>query len=95
MPQVVGPWLAALYDNDKLASRAAKESLKRVFPAEEKLNSIWRVYQASLFTFVVSTLMNETAQTLSDERITSPDDAKAKYARVIAAVILLMSRLFG
>ena len=95
MPKIIGPWLAGLYDNDRIVSRAAHESLKQVFPSEEKLLNLWRLYQASLIAYSLDAITKETVNTLSDERTTSPDDAFAKHARVLAMGILLVTHLIG
>ena len=95
MPKVISPWLAGLYDNDRSVSRAAQESLKQVFPSEEKLFNLWRLYQASIIAYSMDAITKETVDTLSDERTTSPDDAFAKHARVLAMGILLVTHLIG
>lgn len=95
MTQVVSPWLAGLYDNDKSVTRAARDSLRQVFVSEMKLKSLWRVYQSSVLEYADDALTKETIYTLSDERTTSPDDASAKYARVIAAAISMVANVIG
>ena len=95
MPKVVGPWLAGLYDNDRGVSRAAQASLKQVFLSEEKLASVWQLYQAPITAYALDAVTKETVTTLSDERTTSPEDALAKHARVVATSILLVTRLLG
>ena len=91
MPKIVGPWLAGLYDNDKVVSRAAQESLKQVFNTEDKMKNIWTVYQKAILDYSKDVIMKETINTLSDERTTSPDDASAKYTRVVGAALLVIS----
>ena len=95
MTQVVGAWLAGLYDNDRSVIRAARDSLRQVFVSETKLKSLWRVYQPSILAFAEDAVTKETTYTLSDERTTSPDDASAKYARVIAAAISMVANVIG
>lgn len=95
MPQIVGSWLAGLYDNDRSVIRNARESLKQVFTSEEKLNSLWRVYQSSIIEYAEDAVEKETVYTLSDERTTSPDDASSKYARVIGAAISMVATVIG
>ncbi|MCJ1260822.1 hypothetical protein MMC22_000685 [Lobaria immixta] len=87
MPQIVSSWLAGLYDNDRSVTRSTRESLRQVFTSEEKLKSLWRVYQSSIVGYAEDAVEKETVNTLSDERSTSPDDASAKYARVVGAAI--------
>ena len=95
MPQLVGAWLAGLYDNDKSVSRAAQESFKLVFPSEEKYKTVWVVYQSEIVLFCKDIVEKETVNTLSDERTTSPDDAASKYSRTLAAVLTMISNLIG
>ena len=91
MPKVVGPWLAGLYDNDKIVSRATQESFKQVFNSEHKMKNVWVVYQEAILEYSKDAIVKETVNTLSDERTTSPDDASAKYARVVGVAVLIVT----
>ena len=93
MPQVVSPWVAGQYDNDKSVSRAANESFKRVFSSEEKVKNVWRLYQIPIIEFARDVIVKETTNTLSDERTTSPDDSSAKYSRVLSASMMMVTNL--
>lgn len=95
MPDVVGPWLAGIFDGDKMVSNAAKDSLKQVFQTEGKMQNVWRVYLGSIMQFCSDAVFNETIHTLSDERTVSPDDAFAKHARVVAAAIHVVRYVIG
>ncbi|KAK1146565.1 hypothetical protein N8T08_002995 [Aspergillus melleus] len=88
LPKVVGAWLAGLYDNDKPVHRSALESFTRVFSTDEKRKGVWKVYQTSILDFVDDVILQQTPQTLSDERTVKPDDAEAKsiYTLVRSAV---------
>ncbi|KAL9044085.1 MAG: hypothetical protein Q9214_002754, partial [Letrouitia sp. 1 TL-2023] len=91
LPDVVGSWLAGLYDSDKIVIRAAQESFKEVFPTKEKQKNVWRIYLESILRYVSDAILKESVNTLSDERMTSPDDASTKYARVVGAAIYVIS----
>ncbi|PGG97584.1 hypothetical protein AJ79_09147 [Helicocarpus griseus UAMH5409] len=93
--KVIGAWLAGLYDNDKLVFRAAQESVVRAFPTEEKRQSLWKVYQSAIFEFVVDAVLQQTPQTLSDERTVRPDEAEAKHARVVATALQVFNQLLA
>jgi [phosphatase 2A protein]-leucine-carboxy methyltransferase len=93
MPKFIGPWLAGAYDNDRLARTAAEESFHKAFPSEEKRRGVYRVYTRAILEHVRDSALRESARTLSDERVTSPDDAEAKYARVVATGISLLASL--
>lgn len=95
LSKVVGAWLAGLYDNDRPVLRSAQESFIRVFPTEEKRNSVWKIYQTSILEFVDDVTLQQTPLTLSDERTVKLDDAEAKYARVVATAILIFNRILG
>lgn len=93
MPKLAASWVAGQYDNDKSVSRAAKESLKRVFRSEAKMENVWRLYQISILEYARDVIVKETANTLSDERTTSPDDSSAKYSRVVGASLMMVTNL--
>lgn len=95
LPRVVGAWLAGVYDNDKPVHQSALESITRVFATDEKRNAIWKVFQSSIIDFVDDVILQQTPQTLSDERTVKPEDAQAKYARVVGTAILLLNRILG
>ncbi|OJK04706.1 hypothetical protein ASPACDRAFT_109498 [Aspergillus aculeatus ATCC 16872] len=95
LPKVIGAWLAGLYDNDRPVHRAALESFTRVFSTDEKRNGVWKVYQSSILDFVDDVILQQTPQTLSDERTVKADDATAKYARVAGTALLLFNRIIG
>ena len=89
----MGPWLAGLYDTDRSVNRATKESFELVFPSEEKRSNLWRIYLPSIIAFCGDAILKETANSLSDERTTSPDDALAKHARVVGSAILILTKV--
>lgn len=93
MSKVVGPWLTSLYDSDKSNVKAAQESLLRVFKTEDKVKNIWNVYETAILDFCKTTTTTETAGTLSDERSVVPDDAEAKFARIMATCCLTVTYL--
>ena len=95
MPTVAPSWLAGLYDNDKSVSRAAEESFLLVFPSEEKRTNVWRAYSSYILEYSRSVIVKETVATLSDERAMSPDDASAKYSRVVGTALMLVKTLLG
>jgi hypothetical protein len=95
LPKVIGAWLAGFYDNDRPVHRAALESFMQVFTTEEKRNGVWKVYQSSILDFVDDVILQQTPQTLSDERTVKADDAEAKYARVVGTALLLLNRVIG
>ncbi|KAG2014555.1 hypothetical protein GB937_006516 [Aspergillus fischeri] len=95
LPKVIGAWLAGFYDNDRPVHRAALESFMQVFTTQEKRNGVWKVYQSSILDFVDDVILQQTPQTLSDERTVKPDDAETKYARVVGTALLLLNRVIA
>ncbi|MCJ1244899.1 hypothetical protein MMC30_002100 [Trapelia coarctata] len=91
MPKSVGAWLAGLQDNDRIVSRAAQGALEKVFPSEDKQKTVWKVFQQPILDYCRDAVLKQSVQTLSDERTASPDDAEAKYARVIGTAILTVA----
>ncbi|KAH7064472.1 hypothetical protein BKA63DRAFT_174041 [Paraphoma chrysanthemicola] len=95
MPQSVAAWLSGLYDSDRSVVEATQTSLKSVFNTPEKLQNIRRAYQQPILEYCRDAIDKESAATLSDERTVTPDDAEAKYSRVISACIALLGSLIA
>lgn len=95
LQQVIGSWLAGLYDNDKSAGRAALDAFKQVFPSEEKMKNVWGVYLSSIMQFALDTITKESPSTLSDERTATPDDSAAKYSRVVGTILCMVTNAIG
>lgn len=95
MQHIIGAWLAGLYDNDRSVARAALDSLKQVFPSEEKMKNLWRVYLPTVTQFAIDAVTKETSDTLSDSQVTTPEDAAAKYARVVGISVSMMTNAIG
>ena len=93
LPQSIGAWVCGQYDSDRGVARSASEALKQLFPTEEKLASVWRVYLLDILDFCNDAITKETVQTLSDERVTSPDEAIGKYARVVSSAIVALQHI--
>ena len=93
LPKIIGAWLSGTFDSDKSVSRAALESFEVAFSSEEKRRAVWRLYQGSLLEYVEDAILRHSPETLSDERNTTPDDAEAKYVRVVSTAIHVLDRL--
>ncbi|CAI6091252.1 unnamed protein product [Clonostachys chloroleuca] len=89
IPSVVGAWLSGLYDRDRVVARAANGSLSSFLTTPEKVVAFWRKCQAQILDFATSAIQ-ETEDTLSDERSTTKEDSEAKYARVVTASLSLV-----
>lgn len=93
MPKIAGPWLAGAQDSDRAAARAAQDALKKIFNTPEKLQNVGKAFQQVILEYCRDAVLNESVQTLSDERAVSADDAEATYSRVIATSIAVISDL--
>ena len=95
MPKIAGPWLAGVFDSDKAAANAARDSLALVFNTPEKIQGVRKTFHQSIIEYCKDAVLNETVQTLSDERTISADDAQATYARVVATSISLLTSMLN
>jgi len=89
----VGAWLAGTWDNDRQVSRSAHDSVKSVLTTEEKRQGFLKAYAHPILEYSRDALFKETVQTLSDERVVSPDDAEGKYARVVGTSVCVVTNL--
>ncbi|KAF9874762.1 hypothetical protein CkaCkLH20_07899 [Colletotrichum karsti] len=89
VPRIVGTWLAGLYDKDRAVSRAANDGLSSFLNSPGKVVLFWKKCQTQILTYATEAIQ-ETKDTLSDERSTTPDDAEAKYLRVVGASLSLV-----
>ncbi|KAL1859480.1 hypothetical protein Daus18300_009625 [Diaporthe australafricana] len=94
LPKVAGSWLAGTYDKDKAVARSAADGISTFLNTEEKMNMFWKKCQPQILQYATDAI-TETPDTLSDERSTKPEDAEAKYYRVIAASFSLILGLLG
>ncbi|KAM0704923.1 hypothetical protein Q7P35_007710 [Cladosporium inversicolor] len=95
MPRIAGPWLAGVFDSDKAAANAARDSLALIFNTPEKIQGVRKTFHQSITEYCRDAALNETVQTLSDERTISADDAQATYARVVATSISLVTSMLN
>jgi hypothetical protein len=93
MPKIVGAWLAGTWDNDRLVSSAAHGSIKDVFGTEKKRHDLLIKCGRPILEYSQNAIFRETVQTLSDERVVSPDDAMAKYARVVSTSVCVITHM--
>ncbi|KAF1919267.1 hypothetical protein BDU57DRAFT_512261 [Ampelomyces quisqualis] len=95
MPQSVAAWLCGLYDGDRSVVDATQSSIRHVFNTPEKIQNIRKAYQKPILEYCRDAIDKESTTTLSDERTVTPDDAAAKYSRVISACISLLGSLLA
>lgn len=92
VPKIVGPWLAGLYDRDRVVRRAASDGLSSFLTTPEKLTAFWLKCQPQILDFACEAI-RETQDTLSDERSTTSEDAEAKFHQVVTSSLSLVMGL--
>ncbi|KAI0478868.1 hypothetical protein GGR56DRAFT_632310 [Xylariaceae sp. FL0804] len=92
VPKIVGSWLAGTFDRDRSVSRVATEGLSSFLTTPEKVLQFWKRCQQQILDYA-SDAINETTDTLSDQRSTNADDAEAKYHRVLSGSLSLVLNL--
>ncbi|KAL1310934.1 hypothetical protein AAFC00_001157 [Neodothiora populina] len=93
MATISGPWLAGAQDGDKGVAKAAQDALKQVFNSSEKLQGVSKAFQPQILDYCRDAILNESVQSLSDERVVSAEDAQATYSRVIATSVAVITNL--
>ena len=93
LPKVIGAWLAGAYDSDRSVARTAQDSIVAAFTSDEKRRALWRIYKNALVEYAKDAILVQTTKTLSDERSTTPDDAEAKYVRVVGTAMQMLSQV--
>lgn len=89
LPKVAGAWLAGTFDADKTVARTATQGLVTFLNTEEKVLLFWKKCQVPLLQYAKEAI-TETPNTLSDARSVKPEDAEAKFYRVISASFSLV-----
>ncbi|EXJ90200.1 hypothetical protein A1O1_03299 [Capronia coronata CBS 617.96] len=93
LSKVIGSWLSGAYDSDKLVARVAQESISTAFTTEDRRRALWKVYKEALIEYAEDAILVQTPSTLSDERSTTPDDAEAKFVRVVGNAIYMLCQV--
>ncbi|KAH6894594.1 hypothetical protein B0T10DRAFT_257700 [Thelonectria olida] len=89
IPKIVGAWLAGPFDRDRVVARAASDGLTSFLSTPEKVSAFWNKCQSQILDYAIEAIQ-ETKDTLSDERSTTAEDAEAKYFRVVTASLSLV-----
>lgn len=89
IPAIVGAWLAGLYDRDRVVARAANDGLLSFLTTPEKILGFWKKCHSQVLDYAIDAIQ-ETQETLSDERSTTKEESEAKYFRVITSSLSLV-----
>lgn len=92
IPKIAGAWLAGLYDKDRAVSRTATNTLTSFLDTNAKVLFLKKQCQGAILEYVQDAI-NETPETLSDERATTEEDRQEKYNRVISSSLSLITSL--
>ncbi|RKF74519.1 putative c3hc4 type zinc finger containing protein [Golovinomyces cichoracearum] len=88
----VGNWLAGQFDRDRTVASNVRKAVRSLLPTDEKLVSFYARHQAATLKYAHDAIQ-ESPETLSDERIMSRADMQAKYFIVIGSGISLVLEL--
>jgi hypothetical protein len=92
MPDIVATWLAGLSDRDRAVSKAARDGLTAFLNTDDKVLICWKVFQPQILDYARSAL-DETPQSLCDDRSMSPDEMQETYLRVVGVSVSLVESL--
>ncbi|POS86077.1 hypothetical protein EPUL_002085 [Erysiphe pulchra] len=88
----VGNWLAGQFDRDRTVASNVKKAVISLLPTDEKLVAFYSRHQAAILRYACDAIQ-ETPETLSDERTMSKADMLAKYFIVTGSSVSLVLEL--
>lgn len=88
----VGNWLAGQFDRDHIVASNVKKAVMSLLPTEEKLVAFYSRHQTATLRYACDAIQ-ETPDTLSDERTMNKADMWAKYFIVISSSVSLVLEL--
>ncbi|XP_075215935.1 E3 ubiquitin-protein ligase listerin [Lycorma delicatula] len=81
---IAGAWFTSQYDTYPPAASAASLSFQETFPPN-KLTEAIIFCQEEILNYIIDNLINQTAQTLSSPKVTTPEEMETKYQRVVVS----------
>ncbi|CCU74310.1 RING zinc finger protein [Blumeria hordei DH14] len=88
-PKFVGSWLAGQFDRDRAVASNVSKKLDLLLQTKEKRVAFYTWHQASALDYIYKALQ-ESPETLSDERSISKEDMLAKYYAVLGSSFSLL-----
>ncbi|KAF6016474.1 LTN1 [Bugula neritina] len=88
LKHLIGAWLLSLCDQYAPAASAARSAFDAVFPTEAKRVEALVYCHSELIKFLSEMLFTATPQTLSDAKVTPPEEMLEKYERVLSSSLL-------
>ncbi|KAI8925891.1 hypothetical protein BC831DRAFT_459131 [Entophlyctis helioformis] len=83
LKDIIGPWMLAHYDPSKEVARLSADTFETTFP--NKRSNVVQFCQSAIVSYVSSNILDQTPETMSDPRFTTPEDMASKFSRVVAA----------
>lgn len=94
MKLFIALWLSGLFDNDRLVSRQTRLNMETAFQGDvTKVEKLWNIFADQVLNFCNTVINIESLDNMSDKRYTKPEDAKAKYQRVVHSALLMLEKL--
>lgn len=94
LKKIIGTWIVVRFDASKEVALLGKESFQSSFSIE-KTEQVLIFCQPELLSYLTNNILEQTIESMSDSRYTSPEDMVAKYARIVAASFDALSFLLG
>ena len=78
-------------DTDAMVSKNCKSEFEKCFNNDSnKLNALWKVFQEQIVNLAKDILINESIDTISDQRYIDKEEAKFKYTRLSTSATNLL-----
>ncbi|SMN22059.1 similar to Saccharomyces cerevisiae YMR247C RKR1 RING domain E3 ubiquitin ligase [Maudiozyma saulgeensis] len=78
-------------DTDSMVSKTCKTEFEKCFNNDQmKLNALWKVFQEQIICLIKEILVNESVDTISDQRYIDAEEARFKYNRLSTSAINLL-----
>ncbi|KAG5874665.1 hypothetical protein JTB14_012946 [Gonioctena quinquepunctata] len=86
LKQLMAPWFTSQYDTYAPAASAASQAFKDAFPPN-KIQDAIAFCQEEILHYLTDNILVQTAQTLSNTKQVSAEEAEAKYERVLISCL--------
>ncbi|TPX38741.1 hypothetical protein SeLEV6574_g07659 [Synchytrium endobioticum] len=94
LQDITPTWLCCLYDSSKEVVKMASQAFQTAFPSMAKRTELLAFAQRAILQYIHENILDESPETMSDPRFTSPEDMASKYARVVSSCNLVLCMLF-
>lgn len=94
MPIIIPSWLAGTLDRERVVLKAATDGLNLILYTDDKVQKCWKIFQPQILEYARSAL-DETPQSLCDDRSMSEDEIQETYLRVLGSSASLVEHLLS